>query len=730
MHFRYEFRWRGSGGVKIQNCLAQIWAPAVTYGSLALGSMDIGSIERPLNGPWSERRIGASSQVAFDSPMLRASLKLVDRTAALYDARSFNQDWAKGSSLLWIGQSDLPLSPGQTLEIEGEWSISSRNHPSPPPVNLSGQTTNFDPVSPAMSQLTLVPTPKELKLTGQTVRAHVESQRSTAGTDRLREALQRYWDVDEVNLPVSFSQQSLGLSAGYRIVVTTGGVQIEAASQAMADSALDTLARLSRPENGTLRIPCGTIKDWPTVSWRGAHLFYGSKTREIEDALVHKFLAPLRFNHLVVDCCRTNWPGVPNPAEKARKEDVATFFELARSASIEPVPLIQSLGHMDWLLTGSNAELAINSDLPYTLDVRRDRARKLIDSIWDEAYSCLKPKVVHFGLDEISMRGMPDDPTLPDRLWAVQVPRLMTWAKKKSITPMVWGDMMLALGEAPDATHAPSFEKASARRKLLSGGTIVTDWHYKPTDRPEEFTSLSLWKSQGMTPVASSWFRPANIRSHTLKAVEVGAGTLQTLWAGYSTDLKAIVTNPDQFAAFVLASEYSWTGRKTPIGKLEFVPLDVLRQQLFEPPRPVKAVSYKAIGEGRRRSMNGVPFVLFEPIVLKTPVLGPSGQADSVMLQINGDCKELILAVDCVAWQRDGDVVATVVVESDAGTEEHPVFYGGDVRSKDDVAGLVRSVRIEGLGLLKIRPKGRVKFVQLLPVSATAGVRLHGVSWR
>ena len=89
-----------------------------------------------------------------------------------------------------------------------------------------------------------------------------------------------------------------------------------------------------------------------------------------------------------------------------KKEDLAKLFQWYRGIEVEPIPLIQSFGHMGWLFAnGMNKDLAINPQVPYTLDPRKPGAKELIGKVWDEAASLLKPRTIHVGLDEVDMLG-------------------------------------------------------------------------------------------------------------------------------------------------------------------------------------------------------------------------------------------------------------------------------------------------------------------------------------
>ena len=64
------------------------------------------------------------------------------------------------------------------------------------------------------------------------------------------------------------------------------------------------------------------------------------------------------------------------------------------------------------------------------------------------------------------------------------------------VQPMLWGDMMLAPGEANDGMHAPSPEVAVDRRGLVPPATLIGDWHYANEPNPKRYKSIELWRSK------------------------------------------------------------------------------------------------------------------------------------------------------------------------------------------------------------------------------------------
>lgn len=294
------------------------------------------------------------------------------------------------------------------------------------------------------------------------------------------------------------------------------------------------------------------------IAWRGIHLFVGPAALQFQERLIKNVLKPLGFNHVVLQCERTAWdatPGIATPLTMS-KSDLARLFALYRRNGIEPIPLIQSFGHMEWLFAnGKNRALAYNPAQPYAIDPRKPEARNLVAKIWEEAIALLHPKTIHFGLDEVDLVGFPDnDAKTVTELWKLQVPFLLELARSHNVQPMLWGDKMLAPGEAPDACLGDNAVEARARKEALTGKVWIADWHYKADTARSVYRSLALYKGLGMEPVAAEWFRLENIAGFTKAAELNNSGTLLTTWAGYESNERNMLANPKQFAAIAFAA--------------------------------------------------------------------------------------------------------------------------------------------------------------------------------
>lgn len=760
----YEFRWRGDKPVMIESSFGLLWAPAFENGSLFIDDVEGLRMSSPFRAgiPMEERRFGPlGGKFEFENPFAKVKVTVDPKGATLFDARNYNQDWAKNRELFWLGYTGQTIKPQETLKFEVNWEIDVKPlaaaGPAAKTLTLEGQNLG-QALRPLAKPMPIIPQPKEV-LTREGEGAYLDgiiayelAERHQHLIKEFESALWRRWDKDSLAASGSESMiegrvQNLGLpEEGYKISVTDGKITLIGQSDAGLRNAFRTLPWMVRTRRERLEIPTQEIKDWPSLGWRGLHMLVGPTALHYQTKMMDQVFAPVKLNKVVLQCERTDWdtlPGIETDITM-KKEDLRELFARYRTRSIEPIPLIQSLGHTYWIFAnGKNLDLAINPDIPYTLDPRKERTRTMLSALWQEAYTLLQPKTFHFGLDEIDMRGMPDDPSFSTRLWKLHLPWLQDLAKKHGVETMLWGDVMLAPGEAPDATHAKDPANAKDRRSVLRKGAWVADWHYKAEPDPSAYKSLALFKSLGMKPLAATWDEPNNIYGFTHAAIQAGTpGVLQTTWAGYESAEIHMIRAFDQFAAYILAADYSWSGRKELPKDLPYDAGEVLTRLYFAPPEPVRSQNGSSLTPVDTRATQSlligpVAFrLLNSPAQLRTPVSPEGAEAPTeIVYRLNSTAKELALAVDAQAWVADNEPLAELIVKTDDGEElRGTIAYGQHARAPRDPRATLLAPRNKGISAFRFDLSGgkniarRIAEVILRQTSPAGGLRVHGIT--
>lgn len=752
----YEFLWTGESVANVEIAVAQLWAPSLDRGRLLIDGNPTRSLAPTVYASVSdidERAYGRGNRFVFEAPIGRVQIEVEGFRAVVFDARGYNQDFAQGRDLWWLGASDIPLEPGKpwrgkmTLTFEGEAGAMEGTEVERLPLVRLGEA-----VSPRTDPLPLVPKPKEANLNGVIGRPTRLEFGSVGGTDPtathiFESAVARMWDIGprgHMLLPdYRFEIRNQGLPPeGYTIEIPTRAdlpIRVTGQDRDGLRHGVETLARLIRHDGRRLVLPTGTIRDYPTVSWRGVHLFVGPTAREFHGNLWSRVLGPMRFNKVVVQCERTDWlaaPGIQTDITMSRRDLVGLFADY-RARGVEPIPLIQSFGHMGWLFAnGQNLDLAFNRDVPFSIDPRKPEARQKVAAIWDEAIALLRPRVVHFGLDEVDMRGFPNDPReITTELWRIQIPFLNDLARRHNVRPMLWGDKGLAPGEAIDAAHGHDPVNAKARREVIAPGAYIADWHYAANLDPEPFRrSLQIWKNEGFVPIASTWFKPENIYGFTHAAIKEGVGVLQTTWAGYESRESEMIREYHQFWAMVLTADYAWSGRTEKPDELPYDPSEVFRRLYFEGPRPVLSAEGTALGSGPPFSVGSTRFHRMRTVALRNLMVEGGGSMPVALdLPVDGGraVRSVRLAVDTLTRLGEGHRVAEVVVTTASGeTVRMPLLYGRHVRHGEDNRALMMGERGSGLSAVSVDlPRAQpIRSIRIEATNLYGGLRVHGVT--
>ncbi len=355
---------------------------------------------------------------------------------------------------------------------------------------------------------------------------------------------------------------------GYLIVPAFDGISIRAADTAGFRHAFRTLAQLFvKNSSGELAIPTVEIRDWPSLPYRGVHLFTGGKGPDLHQRLIRDVISALKMNHLVLEAEYIEWdafPEIHHPEYGMPKAEVRQILQTCRELGVEVTPLINTLGHAQWMFTGENhLDLAEDPEAKWAYCVTNPKTYDFVFKVFEETLELFQPKTLHIGHDEFADRGrLPfresSKPFTVEQLLIDDTLRLHAWLKQRGVRTAMWGDMLLAQGEAPDACNAKSKDSAAKLREALPDDILITDWHYAG-DPPEKFTSLTTFQAEGHETVASVWNRPANILNFARAAADQKSrGLLQTTWAGYSLDPVGFERELPQYMAYVLAAEAAW----------------------------------------------------------------------------------------------------------------------------------------------------------------------------
>ena len=748
----YDLHWSGDKPAKIELTAGMISAEVMQTGTLVVDGKPTRSMAATTyKEPGMEPRKFApnGTDFLFDSALTKVSIK-TSSLMTLFDARGFDQDYAEGRSLFWFGDLGIDVAKDKPATYDVDWSFQPNPIPAPQSTSLTLSAVPVKGViTPDEHPPQIIPQPrtnqlkfdKPLELTGQ--------YDYPAGRVRFWDAdfitgLKRRFEMPAVDtkgqtIHVDGGVSKLGFHpGGYQITITENSISVLGEEDEGYHNGLRRLALLAFPHHGKVALPTGYLGSNPQIAWRGVHLFVGPEARTFQKKLWERVLLPLGFNKVVLQCERTEWDSLPNTHGEPNymtKQELAGLFADYRAIGVEPIPLIQSFGHMEWFFDkGQNLDVAVNPDVPYTLDPRKTKSSEMIGALWDEACDLLKPSAIHFGCDEVDMRGFPNDDTrLVTELWIKQMHVLRDIAKKHEAQMMLWGDMALAPEEAIDATNGVNGIEAIQRRAAIPQHAWIADWHYKPESKVESFLpSLQLWKKEGFKPFASAWYRPENVRSIDLAADVEKCGTLQTTWSGYFSDEKSMVDNFDQFTAMVLAGDYSWSTRYDSVGKVGYDPAQVFRNLYFGGPRSVAPIDGYQFFQGsfdKTLADGDMNLKLGEPIQLRS-LLSATQAPTSATLTVSAKGKHFAICVDALDRCDDGEALGSITLRSANGTNlmKQEISYGRNIRTHNDKGVTPLADRVDGYSVIELQlpSLADIRTIQVDSTNPRGGLCVHG----
>jgi len=270
------------------------------------------------------------------------------------------------------------------------------------------------------------------------------------------------------------------VSGAYGLRASGDGLHLSAATEEGMRCGRATIRQLAAQPP----LPCGlTIRDWPALKVRGLHLdlkFWPPRF----DAVLRWLdqMAAWKLNMLVLEY-EDRFPyekvkRIACPAAWSR-DQIQELLHRARAWGIEVVPLLQCLGHVEYILW--HGEYAVLRELPHVLSQycpSNPESFALFTAMADEILDLhADVRFLHVGGDETAFLGR--CPTCSARaqsqgplgVYAAHLRRVCEWVSAKGIRPIVWDDI---LRQEPERITA------------LPPSTVLMHWDYETTGIPTD----------------------------------------------------------------------------------------------------------------------------------------------------------------------------------------------------------------------------------------------------
>jgi hypothetical protein len=346
---------------------------------------------------------------------------------------------------------------------------------------------------------------------------------------------------------------------GFSLFINENGILIQADDAEGYRYGIDTFRQILNQAEGD-DLPCLEIHDSPKLKNRGLMLDVSRGkvyTLEYLKELVD-IISALRFNILQLYVEHTyqfqSHPDFSQGSDPLTLEDIMTLQKYCKENGIELQANLQSLGHMNRILTSPKYMHLAESEMYWSLDTTSEKSYELLDDLYGEYLTLFESQWLNVCSDEPYDLGEGKSAVAGKEVGELYIDHLLKLHKlaaKYGKRIMLFGDVVK---EHPElANRMPS-------------DVIYIDWIYDPketygTPALFEKTGIPYWVSPGTGNWNTLFPRLdgsiTNIVNLTLEGIEHGAeGMLLTDW----NDHGAYTQPGPVYYSYAYATAVAWNG--------------------------------------------------------------------------------------------------------------------------------------------------------------------------
>ena len=375
---------------------------------------------------------------------------------------------------------------------------------------------------------------------------------------------------------------------GYRLIVSSGKVTVEARTQVGLQYGVQTLVQLAQNavELNT-SLPAFEIKDYPSSSYRAIHIDLKNHMKP-KDYLYHILdrMAEYKLNAVVVEyedkLKYENYPEIALP-DALSVEEWSEWAEYAHRLNIDVSPLIQGIGHADFILKHDEYKsLRENPASDWTCCPTNEDYYELQFGLYQTAIRATPHgKYLHVGGDEAP--GVGTCPRCkatgktPLQLQLDWLKRVSDYAEAHGRIPIFWDDILfkgvglyytildLEKSEQQDSIWEARLPELDRYAKLFPRNVIYMRWKYEDALSKGNRLALGSYNRQGLQVMGANAAQTTfamlplengqaeHIRSFHLVSSEIPLkGILCTAWDDSSPLFDTY------WKGFIANAQYSW----------------------------------------------------------------------------------------------------------------------------------------------------------------------------
>ncbi len=323
----------------------------------------------------------------------------------------------------------------------------------------------------------------------------------------------------------------------------------------------DLLMKVEYDSEGTLYIEARDVTSEFAFKNRMIHFCAFNQTRLFELKKLIRLAASVGYTHGVVEfwgmfpyeCCpELAWD------EAYSKEEIRALTKEMRELGIEPIPMLNHLGHATACRLNGGKHVALDRSPKlykyftpdgWSWDISSPLVRELLRKIRAELYEIFgEGEYFHLGLDESYMYAM--SPKLRDSL-----PEYLSYITnevvKEGRRPMIWMDMFLpAASGTPHLCNCGSNENMYKSLEALNKRTVLIDWEYNSDISPATTTKYMADKKIGFDIMHAPWTKKGNYTASVNTVKQLGIfGFMMTTWHTMAMETPAVLGAARLFGA-------------------------------------------------------------------------------------------------------------------------------------------------------------------------------------
>lgn len=249
----------------------------------------------------------------------------------------------------------------------------------------------------------------------------------------------------------------------YHLEMASDRIEVSASGEWGFLRALSTLTQL---RDGPY-LPLGRVHDWPRLKIRGIHIMFEC-FRQMGFAEAMQLLnsaTRLKLNTILLEF-GDRFPFQGRHKDIAAlsaltRDEIRELLAFARDNGLCAIPLLQSLGHLNYVLKHDEYAAFREEDCDREqLCPSNEQSFQLFTELAEDILSLFgEIKFMHIGGDETRHLGCCPrcrekmEKTSKGALYAGHINRICEWLVEKGITPLVWDDILCANPEVLDGLH-------------------------------------------------------------------------------------------------------------------------------------------------------------------------------------------------------------------------------------------------------------------------------------